>query len=240
MGFGWCFLCLIPFHSLYAFWQIILWQCISGFDFELAVRGFALRFLFFFSASQQSCYDPQWIKRSLLFSDISKAPVTPPMHCFFSWVENISSFHVPDAPHLSSPQLPSSMLTPTGCRPTGSEAEPSGVPGEQAAPLCLACWTPNKALFQKGPRGWVHICLRAAGQLAAGKGHCWGICSFDVLPCFVGPRRSSTTSVLQKPSISMMRCGSHSCGELQAPGQDGISRTPPGQRMFYSCPSACF
>lgn len=62
-------------------------------------------------------------------------------------------------------------------------------------------------------RAWGAVCTygsEQAGQLAAGKGRCWGICSFDVLPRFVGPRQWGTTSVVQKPSTSVMCRGTHS------------------------------
>lgn len=164
--------------------------------------------------------------------------------CLPGWKSlNISPLYAQATLHLSPPQLPCSVLTPrcywcphplhplavaatapcvhTQCR----EAELSTVPGEQPA-LCAQPAPLHIKLFSRKAWGAGRTYgSEQAGQLAAGKGHCWGICSFDVLPCFVGPKHSSTTSVLQKPSTAGMCGGTHSCGELH-PGQDGISRTP--------------
>lgn len=197
------------FHPVYAFRQIILWQWVSGSDSVPAERGFVL------------------CKQLLIFDHLSSVLIltcewTPPPP--------------PPAPAPIGAAASSTTVLTIHWVQRWRQWRWDMLCARR--PGCTFVLRPSQfkqSSFPEGPGGLgCTYSSEQAGQLAAGKSHCWDICCFDVFPLFVGPRWHGTTSALQKTSISMTCHGTHSCWEPQASGQDAVRRTPPGHPLFPS------
>lgn len=224
MEFGWCFLCLIPFHSVYAFLtEIILWQCISGFDFDLALRGFALGFLSSFvplntpAMSHNELRDPYpslVIQRPLLHHLCAA--------CFPEWKSlNISPLDVQATPLITSaPFLRADSHWEWG----QAEQESS------AAPLCPACPTPNKD-FPEGPEGLgAHMALSRRDSWLLERAIPEAYALLMSFPALWVQGTAAPHLCCRSPVLLWCAVGAPTAvGSCRLQGRMGISRTPPGQ-----------